>query len=135
MEIFEAYSHATLSLALWALLVILFSMLSLIGRDGDTRCECGKPKRDYSNVTYRRERAFMNAVENSGPFIAATLAAILTGAAPFWVNLFASVFIVSRIAMAAVHIGTENQPARSICFVIGWLCMIVLALLAIFAAF
>ena len=44
----------------------------------------------------------MNAIETSGPFIGATVAAILAGAAPFWVNLFASVFIVARVAVAYV---------------------------------
>lgn len=135
MEAFDAYSHAIASLAIWTLIVTVLAGLSTAGRTPENRCACGKPKRDYSNVVYRRERAFANAVENSGPFIAATLAAILAGAAPFWVNLLASVFIVSRIVMALVHIRTENQPARSAAFVVGWLCMLVLAVMALFAAF
>ncbi len=135
MLVFEPYSHAIASVALWALIVIVLSMLSTFGRDAENRCACGKPKRDYSDIVYRRERAFMNAVETSGPFIAAVLAAVLAGAAPFWVNLLASVFIVSRIVMAVIHIGTENQPMRSVSFMVGWLCLIVLAIMAVFAAF
>lgn len=135
MEAFDAYSHAIASLAIWTLIVTVLAGLSTAGRTPENRCECGKPKRDYANVVYRRERAFANAVENSGPFIAATLAAILAGASPFWVNLLASVFILSRIVMALVHIRTENQPARSAAFVVGWLCMLVLAVLALFAVF
>ncbi len=131
----QPYSHAIASLGLWALLNIVLAMLTTRGRTAENRCDCGKPKRDYSNPVYRTDRAHMNAVENSGPFIAATVAAILIGASPLWVNIFASVFLVSRIAMAIVHIRSENQPARSAMFVIGWLCMIALAVMAVVAAF
>ena len=135
MDSFEAYSHAIASLGIWALMVVVLSALSTIGRTDNDRCSCGKPKRDYSSKVYRKERAFANAVEVSGPFIAATLAAILAGASPLWVNLFASIFIISRIAMAVVHIGTENQAMRSLAFVIGWACMICISIMAIGAAF
>ena len=135
MDQFSLYSHAIVSLALWALLVAILSALSTRGRTPENRCDCGKPKRDYANQWYRSERAFMNAVETSGPFIAATLAAILAGAAPFWVNLFASLFIVARVSMAVVHIRTENQPMRSACFAVGLFCVLALILMAIVAAF
>ena len=135
MEAFEAYSHALAALALWSLLVLALSGLSTRGRTAENRCECGKPKRNYANVVYRTERAFMNAVETSSPFVAATVAAILAGATPIWVNLVASIFLLSRLAMAAVHIGTENQPMRSATYVVGWACIIVLALLAFVTAF
>lgn len=135
MDQFSLYSHAIVSLALWALLVAILSALSTRGRTPENRCDCGKPKRDYASQWYRSERAFMNAVETSGPFIAATLAAILAGAAPFWVNLFASLFIVARVSMAVVHIRTENQPMRSACFAVGLFCVLALILMAIVAAF
>ena len=129
------YSHAIASLGLWSLLNLALAGISTRGRTPEGRCDCGKPKRDYADPVYRADRAFMNAVENSGPFVAATIAAMLAGAAPFWVNLLASVFVVSRIAMVVVHIGTENQPMRSAAFVVGWLCMIGLAVMAVIAAF
>lgn len=135
MEQFAQYNHAIAALAFWALISVVLGGLSTVGRTAENRCDCGKPKRDYANPVYRRERAFANAVEVSGPFVAATLAAILAGASPFTVNLLASVFVVSRIAMAVVHIRTENQPMRSAMFVIGWLSMIGLALVAVRAVF
>ncbi|WP_146588959.1 MAPEG family protein [Puniceibacterium confluentis] len=135
MEQFVQYSHATASLALWALIILALSGLSLRGRTPENRCGCGKPIRDYANPVYRSERAFQNAIETSGPFIAATLAGILAGAAPFWVNLLASVFVLARIAMAVVHIRTENQPMRSACYGVSWLCVVLLALFALVAAF
>jgi uncharacterized MAPEG superfamily protein len=135
MAMFEAYGHAIAALALWAVLVCVLSMLSTMGREAENRCDCGKPKRNYDDPVYRRERAFMNAVEGAGPFVAVTVAAIVIGAAPFWVNLFASVYLVARVAMAAVHIGTRNQPMRSVFFVIGLLAVLAQAAMVLGAVF
>lgn len=135
MEIFAPYSHAIAALALWAILVCVLAALSTMGRTSENRCDCGKPKRDYGDVVYRRERAFMNAVEGAGPYVALTLAAILSGAAPFWVNLFASVYLVARVGMAIVHIGTENQPVRSLFFMIGLFSLLAQAVVVLSAVF
>ena len=135
MDQFAAYSHAIASLAFWAFLVSILAGLSGAGRTADNRCECGKPKRDYANPVYRRERAFMNAVETSGPFVAALVAAILAGAAPIWVNTAASVFVVARLATAFIHIRTENQPLRSLTWFIGFLCILVLIVMTLGAVF
>jgi len=132
---FEAYGHAIAALALWALLVQVLGMASTVGRSPERRCECGKPKRNYADPVYRRERAFMNAIEGGGPFIAVTVAAILSGAVPFTVNLLASIFIVARICMAVVHIKTENQPMRSLFFVIALGCVLALAIATLIAVF
>lgn len=133
MEIFAPYSHALAALAIWAVMVSFLGGLSTRGRTPD-RAPCGKPVRDYSDPVYRRERAFMNAVEGSGPFIAATLAAILTGGPVFWVNLLASLFIVARVFMAVAHIRTENQVARMAGFASGLLCIAALAVIAFVGA-
>ena len=135
MEQFAEYNHAIASRALWGLWMIALSLLSTRGRTPKDRAECGKPKRDYSNEAYRRERAFQNAIETSPGFLATTLAAILAGGAPLAVNIFASLFLPSRLIMAYVHIQTENQPMRSLFFGIGWLCIIGLALTALVAVF
>ncbi|WP_037227041.1 MAPEG family protein [Roseobacter sp. GAI101] len=135
MDAFAAYSHALASLALWGVMISVLGAFSTRGRSAENRCDCGKPKRNYDDPAYRSERAFMNAVESSGPFIAVTVAAVLLGAAPFWVNVFASVFIVARLAMAFVHIRTTNQPMRSVFFGVGLLCILALAILALGAAF
>ncbi|MDF1727129.1 MAG: MAPEG family protein [Sulfitobacter sp.] len=135
MEIFAEYAHAIAALALWGLLMIALSIISTRGRTADKRCDCGKPKRDYSDPVYRRERAFQNAVETSPAFLSVTLAAILAGASPISLNWLASIFLVARLAMAFVHIRTENQPLRSAMFGIGWLAVILTALLALYAVF
>jgi len=135
VEMFAAYSHAIAALALWAVLVCVLSMLAAGARGAKKTCACGKPAQDYTDPAYRRERAFMNAVEGAGPFVAVTVAAILIGASPFWVNLFASAYLAARIAMAAVHIGTQNQPLRSVFFLIGLIAVLALAVLVLAAAF
>ena len=135
MEAFGAYGHAIAALALWAVIVSVLAALSTRGRTSENRSPSGKPIRNYDDPVYRTDRAFMNAIEASGPFIAATVAAILAGAAPFWVNLFASIFIVARVAVAYVHIGTTNQTMRSAIWSIGLFCILALAVMAIVAVF
>jgi uncharacterized MAPEG superfamily protein len=131
----ESYGHAIAALALWGLLVVLLGNLSTLGREEANRAPCGKPKRNYADPWYRRERAFANAIETSPGFLATALAAILAGAPSFWVNLFAALFLVARVAMAGVHIYTQNQPWRSAFFGFGWLFIILLGLLALGAIF
>lgn len=133
MESFDAYGVSFAMLAVWALMLIGLSMQSTIGRTAENRAPSGKPIRNYADKAYRRERAFANAVETSGAFIAATVAAIMAGASPIVVNVLTVVFILSRIAMAVVHIQTENQPLRSATFGVGWLCLILLSVMALWA--
>lgn len=131
----EDYGHAIAALALWALIVVALIPISVQTRNPETLTDIGKPKRDYADRGYRADRALTNAGEASGPFIAATAAAILAGASPFWVNLLASMFILARIAMAYVHIATTNQKLRSAFWAIGMLCVLLLAFFALGAVF
>lgn len=135
MEAFDAYGHAVASLALWGLWMIALSMISTSGKTPKDRSESGLPKRDYSNEAYRRHRAFQNAIETSPAFLTTTLAAILAGASPVSVNWLASLFVVSRLVMAFVHIRTENQPMRSAAFGFGWLMIVLMAVLALYTVF
>lgn len=135
MEIFDAYSHALASMGGYALLMVILGAMSAAGRTADNRCECGQPKRDYDNVVYRRGRAFMNAVESVGPFVAALIAAMLVGGSPLLVNIFATVFLLARIATAVAHIATTNQTLRSATWAVGVVCTIALAVIAIIGAF
>lgn len=135
MDGFEVYSHALAALAGYALLMVVLGALSTVGRSSDNRTESGHIKRNYSDPVYRRGRAFMNAIETAGPFSMALMAAILTGSNPFWVNLFASVFLLSRIAMAIVHIRTEIQSLRSAFWAIGTICVAALCVIGVIGAF
>lgn len=133
-ELFAPYAHALAALGGWAIVMLVLIPVSAAGKPR-AKTESGHPVRDYADPAYRRSRAFANAIEITGPFIAATVGAIMVGASPFWVNVFASVFLASRIAMAIVHVATEIQPLRSVCWIIGLLCCIGLAVLAIVGAF
>jgi len=65
------------------------------------------------------------------------VAAILAGASPFWVNLLATVFLLSRLVVAFIHIrgiGAENMGPRTMIFVVGWAACLILGLMAIVAA-
>ena len=131
----EAYGLTVAALGVWALMLVVLSGLSLKGRTDNDLCACGAPKRDYANPVYRRHRAYQNALETSAPFLAATFGCIVAGAAAPLVNTVAAIFVLSRIAMAVVHIRTENQPLRSMTYGIGWVSVIVLAIAGIVAAF
>ena len=128
---FDAYAPALAALAGWGLLMSGLMLLSTRGRSDANRTASGAVKRNYDDPAYRRGRAFANAIETTGPFLAVTASAILIGAAPFWVNLLASLFLVARIGMAVVHIATVNQPARSAFFGIAFFCILGLGLLAL----
>ncbi|WP_371157742.1 MAPEG family protein [Jannaschia sp. 2305UL9-9] len=128
------YGHALAAMSGWAILMLVLLFASAAGKARE-RTASGHPVRDYSDPAYRRSRAFLNAIEITGPFVAATLVCILVGASPAWTNALASVFLVSRIAMAAVHIGTEVQWLRSLFWGIGLLCVIGLAIIGLIGAF
>lgn len=138
MEPFAAYSHAIMSLAVFAILGLVLGPVSAARKAGEGVEAGAMPVPDYSSATYRLSRAYMNAVELCGMFTAVTVAAILAGAIPFWVNLLTLVFLASRVAVAVVHIGgfgKANRGTRSFIFIVGWACCIALALLAIIAAY
>ena len=132
---FAPYAHAIAALAGWGLVMMVLSLMSTSRLNAENRTESGLPRRNYSDTGYRRFRAYANAVETTGPFIAVTVAAIMIGANSFWVNMLATVFLVSRIVTATVHMTSENQNLRSATYMVGWMCMFGLALLAISKAF
>lgn len=138
MEQFAPYSHAIASLALFALIVLILSPVSAARKSAAGVEAGGTPTEDYSDPVYRLYRAYMNAMENSGPFALATISAILVGASPIWVNWLASIFLVARIVHLVIHIaglGKPNMGVRSIVFTIGWACCGILAIFALIGAF
>lgn len=137
MEAFAEYGHALVAIALTALLWAILNPVSAIKKQ-DQVAPGGVPEQDYGSSAYRWYRAYMNLTESFGPFAGVTIVAILTGASPFWVNLFASLFFVGRILMLVVHIrgvGRPNAGLRTMMFVLGWGSTIVLALLTIAGVF
>lgn len=138
MEQFAAYGHALASVALFAVIVMLFSPLSAIQKGKQGLAPGAEPPADYSNLAYRLHRVFENGADSLTIFAAVTGVAILAGASPFWVNLLASLVLVFRVIMVFIHVrglGSPHNGPRSFAYVAGWLCMMALAILGAVAAF
>ena len=136
MEIFADYAHAIVAVAATTLFGLLIGPVTAVLKLSRGMQAGATPEQDYSDRTYRINRAYLNLTETMGFFVAAVVASILAGVVPYWVNLLASVFFVSRIVLFFVHvagIGPMNFGPRSFIFVIGWLCCLILSVMAILA--
>ncbi|MSU88922.1 MAPEG family protein [Rhodobacteraceae bacterium 2CG4] len=137
MDAITGYAHAIVSLALFAVLALALNPWAGIARGRAGLVPGQMPEPDYASRAFRITRSYQNTVEMTGVFAAVVAAAVLAGANPFWVNLLASLALVSRIAMIFVHvqgIGKANNGLRTIFFVAGWAMMLLLALIAAVAA-
>lgn len=137
MEPFAAYGHALASVALFALIVMVFSPLSAIQKAKRGLAPGAEPAADYGDLAYRLHRVFSNGTDSLAIFVAVTGVSVLAGANPFWVNLLAAAALVSRVAMIVLHagaIGKADNGARSIAYVVGLLCMLILGVLGLVAA-
>ena len=137
MEGLSEYGHALVAMAGVSVVALLLSPLSAMRKTAAGLAPGAEPEADYDNKTYRFHRCYANLTESIGVFAAVTVAAILAGAAPFWVNTFASIFLAVRILLVFVHINGIGKPdmgLRSFSYVAGWLMCIGLAVLAIGAA-
>lgn len=138
MEQFAEYGHAIVSMAVFAMIGLLLGPVAAARSTAAGYAPGEVPKPDYGDVDYRLTRAYQNAMELTGMFTAVTVAAMLAGASPGWVNILASVFLISRVVVAIVHIagiGKPNLGPRTIAFVVGWACCLLLAIMAILAVF
>ena len=134
MDAFAQYGHALLAMVGVAVFQMLLSPLSAMRKTRAGIAPGAQPPADYGDACYRWHRAYGNLAESVGAFVAVTVAAILAGAAPFWVNLFASIFLAVRVVLAVVHIkgiGKPDMSVRSFTYVAGWLMCLCLAYLAI----
>ncbi|UWQ36057.1 MAPEG family protein [Leisingera aquaemixtae] len=138
MEVFAAYSHALAALVIFTLIILALSPVSALAKQKADLAPGATPREDYADKAYRLNRAYLNGCETLPAFLTVTLVAILAGAAPFWVNLLASLVLVSRLVMIVIHLRGAGKPhggLRSVFYVIGWACMGGLALLTLAAVF
>lgn len=138
MEPFMAYGHAIVALAATALFGLVINPLTAVAKMNAGHAAGATPSEDYEDKIYRVHRAYLNLTEVMGFFTAATVAAILAGAHPAWVNWLASIFFLARLAHFLVHyagVGPMNLGPRTFVFVVGWLCCVILAGIAIIAVF
>jgi len=138
MDVFVEYSHAIASLVIFTLIILFLAPFSALAKAGKGLAPGATPEQDYSDKAYRLNRAYLNGTETLPAFLTVTVAAILLGASPFWVNLLASLALIARIVMLVIHmrgIGKPHSGLRSVFYVIGWACMVVMGLMALVAAF
>ncbi len=138
MDIFAEYGHAIASVLIFTLVVLFMAPFTALTKTSKGLAPGATPKQDYSDNAYRLNRAYLNGTETLPAYVTVTVAAILMGVSPFWVNLLASVALVARLIMLFVHIrgiGKPNAGLRSILYVVGWACMFVMGLMALVAAF
>lgn len=135
---FAEYGHALLAIVGLTLVQLVLSPLSAIRKTKAGLAPGAQPPADYSDACYRWHRAYGNLVESMPAFIGLTLAAILAGGTPFWVNLFASGFLLLRLVLAVVHIngiGKADMGLRSFTYVAGWFMCLGLAYHVVKAVF
>lgn len=138
MEAFADYGHAIVAMAGVAVLVLILSPLSAMKKSALGLTPGCQPEPNYADPTYRWHRAYGNLTESLGTFATVTLAAMLAGASPYWVNLLAAIFLMIRVVLAFVHIrgiGKPDMSVRSYVYVAGWLVCLVMAIMAIQAVF
>ncbi|MEI4194681.1 MAPEG family protein [Roseovarius sp. E0-M6] len=137
-SVFGPYAHAIAAMAGMGLLTLIMSPLSAMKKTRLGLAPGSSPEPDYSSATYRWHRAYGNAAESTGTFALVTGAAILAGGGAIWVNWLATLYLLSRIILAVVHvrgIGKPDMSIRSFTYVFGWAMCVLLALTAIIAAF
>lgn len=110
MDIFGAYGHAILSVALMAISAQVLNALTGIRKNAKGMTPGQWMPSDFRDPSYRLERTYMNSVETL-PFTAALIfAAILAGGSPFWVNLLATFLLLSRLVQNYVYLKGLGKP-------------------------
>lgn len=136
MENFAVYGYAIASMSATALFGLLINPITALLKLMKGLPSGATPPEDYKDGTYRLNRAYLNLSEVMGFFVAVTVAAMFAGVDPGWVNSLALIFLVSRILHFVVHIagvGPMNFGPRTVAFVIGYICMILMGFMAITA--
>ena len=136
MEHLSQYGHAIASVALYGVIAQVLNAATGIRKGALNMAPGENYAPNYDDPAYRLDRTYMNTIESLVFFAAIVAAAILAGASPFWINLLASLALVTRVAMLVVHlrgIGKPHNGPRSVFYVSGWVCMLVIALFALVA--
>ena len=131
MEQFAVYGHAIASMMGVALLALLLSPLSAMKKTAAGLAPGATPEQDYSSPVYRWHRCYGNLTESIGTFGLVVVGAMLAGVDPAWVNWLASLYFLSRVLLAVVHlsgIGKPDMSLRSFTYVAGWAMLAILAI-------
>jgi uncharacterized MAPEG superfamily protein len=122
-------------LAYWCVLVAAILPLAIVvyakaGGNGDNH----HPRDSAERLPPARRRTYaahLNAYENFPFFAAAVIVANTQGAPLGTLNVLAAIYIVLRIAHAALYIGDYATP-RSVVFALAWFINIAIFVLPVF---
>lgn len=122
-------------LAYWCVLIAAILPLVIVvfakaGSDGDNHHPRDSAER-LPPVARRAYAAHLNAYENFPFFAAAVIIAKTQGAPLGTLNALTAIYIVLRIAHAALYIGDHATP-RSMVFALAWLINIAIFVLPVF---
>ncbi|MHA7873973.1 MAPEG family protein [Roseivivax sp.] len=132
-ETLAAYSHALMSVALFAVLCQVLSALLAPRLSKAGHAPGTVPPVNYDDPVFRLFRSYHNSVDSMGPFAAAVVAAVLAGASPFWVNLLASLGLLARLGVVVCYvpgIGKNEFGPRTFAYIFQSAMTILLGLLA-----
>ncbi len=110
MEQFADYRWAIAAIVIYAVIAQLLNALTGI-RKGSLELTPGTaPDQDYSNPSYRLDRAYMNTVEVLAFLGLVVVAAILAGVSAAWVNALTTAALAFRICAAFVYLRGIGKP-------------------------
>jgi uncharacterized MAPEG superfamily protein len=139
MDQFAAYGHAVVSVAVYAVIANVLNAAVGITKGSANLAPGGDfDPADYSNANWRLDRTYQNTIEMGGFYFAVVFAAILAGASPFWINLLASIGLLTRLGMIFVYlrgIGKAYGGLRTRLAIIASLANLAMAILAVVAVF
>lgn len=104
MQDFASYGWALAAVALYAVMTQVLNAATGI-RKGKLKMVPGAHHEpDFNNPAYRLDRTYMNSVEMMVFYTALVLTAIMAGASPLWVNLFAVAGLLLRITANILYL-------------------------------
>ncbi|KAH9496440.1 Microsomal glutathione S-transferase 1 [Bulinus truncatus] len=87
-----------------------------------------QPQLITNSAVERIRRCHLNDLENVLPFVLLGLLYVTTGPSLYYATLHFRVFAISRFLHTVVYLGSVPQPARALCFFVGFLVNISLSI-------
>jgi uncharacterized MAPEG superfamily protein len=124
-----------MTIAFWCVLIAAFMPIVLAGisKAGDRTFNNKNPRAWYETLSGYRQRAAWaqaNSFEVFPMFAAAVIISHIAGAAQSSIDLYAMVFIASRIFFAGFYLANRHL-ARSLAWTVGMICIIGLFIAAV----
>ena len=138
MDDISNYTYAIISVVIYAIIAIVLNAATGIRKGVKGIAPGASHLQEYDNFDYRLDRTYMNTIEMGVFYFALVVAAILTGANPFWTNLLAGLGLVFRLVANVVYlrgIGKAYGGLRTQIIILTSLCNFGLAIFTIIALF